>query len=144
MYKYKYGGSTGKTFQLVEASDLIVVRTKEPGDVREQSLSRSARSIMAGMIPVAAFPEANVTIYKVIPNRSRGATQLRNEARKELSKEKNIQYAGRVLKDSTSGRIVIYTENFFVQFKDDLKKSECRAILKEVGLKIKGLLFVLR
>ena len=137
MYQYKYGGKEGATFNLVEAKDLVVVRTKESTPIEETSMSAQSRSLVPSLLPVAAFPEANVTVYKCVPTGENSATALRNTVRRTLSQEENIRFAGRVLKDPGTGSIVVYTENLYLQFKPDLKKKDCKAIMKKFGLKEK-------
>ncbi len=137
MYSFTYGGKTGETFQLAEAKDLIVVRTVDDAPLDELSLSTQSRNIVPSLQPIAAFPEANVTVYRAIPTAEKSATALRNAARKSLSKEEGVRFAGRVLKDPTTGGIVVYTENLYLQFKADLPKKRCEAIIKEYNLKLK-------
>jgi subtilisin family serine protease len=137
MYQYKHGGKEGTTFQLVEAKDLVVVRTNEATPIEEISMSAQARSLVPSLLPVAAFPEANVTVYKCIPTGERSATTLRNTVRRTLSQEEGVRFAGRVLKDPGTGSIVVYTENLYLQFKADIKKTVCEAIMKKFGLEVK-------
>lgn len=140
MYQYQYGGKKGLTLQLTEASDLVVVRTKEPTNVKSLTLSENSKRLLPKMMPVVSFPEANVTVFKCIDKASRsmgGGMKLRNQVRKEFNQEASIHFAGRVLKDAKSGEPVIYTENFFIKFKDSITKAECKKIIKEERLRIK-------
>ncbi|MBI1225013.1 MAG: S8 family serine peptidase [Bacteroidetes bacterium] len=137
MYQFTYGGKNGETFQLAEAKDLVVVRTKDDAPLQELSLSTQSRDIVPSLLPVAAFPEANVTVYRAIPNGEKSATAMRNAARKNLSQEEGIRFAGRVLKDPDTGSIVVYTNNLYLQFNPDLSKKNCEAILKKYNLKVK-------
>ena len=139
MYQYKYGGKKGKTFDLVEAQDLVVVRTKKPTGTNNgaEDLSKTSRDLTSRMIPIVKFPEANVTVFKCVNKGSRSSTGLRNTIRRQLKEEKSVKFAGRVLKDRKSGEPVIYTENFFLKFKDSITKKECKALIKECGLVIK-------
>ena len=63
--------------------------------------------------------------------------RLRNRVRRNFKNEKNIQFAGSVLKDAKTGEPVIYTENFFVKFKDKIATAKCTQIIKKLGLEIK-------
>ena len=128
MHTFKYGGKDGKTYQLVEAKDLVVVRTEHDVELRQLSLSKSSRSLLQGIIPVAAFPEANVTVYRcvVTPENETGES-LRNKIRRSLNQEDGIRFAGRVFKSAKTGTIFIYTENFFLKFKDEVKKGALRS-----------------
>ncbi len=137
MYQYVFGGKEGTVFRLVEAKDLVVIRTKEAMPIAELPLSSMARDLVPSLLPVAAFPEANVTVYKCIPAGEESATSLRNAVRQTLSKEENVRFAGRVLKDPDTGSIVVYTENIYLQFKASLKKEDCLAIMEKYDLKLK-------
>ncbi|MFK7983635.1 MAG: S8 family serine peptidase [Saprospiraceae bacterium] len=141
MYQYQYGGKKGLTLQLTEASDLVVVRTNKPIDVKDLALSSTSKRLLSKMMPVVSFPEANVTVFKCIDKRKSrstgGGMKLRNEVRKNFNQEKEIRFAGRVLKDAKSGEPVVYTENFFVKFKDKTPEKECEAIIDGLGLCVK-------
>lgn len=142
MYQYTYGGKQGQSFQLVEAKDLVVIRTKEALPLSQLSVSGTARELLPALIPVSAFPEANVTVYKCLPAAGRSSEGQRNAIRRTLKQEESIRFAGRVLKDPASGAIVVYTENLYLQFDPGLPASRCEAIMKEKGLKVKeGLTF---
>lgn len=138
MYTYKYGGQDGTTYQLVEAKDLVVIRTEKEVELRDMTMSKTARSLLSGLIPVAAFPEANVMVYRCVSMRETTTPEnLRNNIRRKLNQEEGIRFAGRVLKDVKTGTIFVYTENFFLKFKDDIKQERCEAIIKKMGLTIK-------
>ncbi|HFA49727.1 MAG TPA: peptidase S8 [Bacteroidetes bacterium] len=137
MYQFTYGGKKGTSFQLVEAKDLVVIRTKEAAPINEIQMSGQARDLLPSLLPVAAFPEANVTVYKCVATEDAAPTVMRNAIRRTLNKEDAVRFAGRVLKDPATGVIVVYTENLYLQFKDGLKKKDCKAIMKAHGLKVK-------
>ncbi len=142
MYAYTYGGKQGQKFQLVEAKDLVVIRTREAAPLSQLSMSGTARALLPALVPVSAFPEANVTVYKCLPTAERSPEGQRNAIRRTLKKEESIRFAGRVLKDPATGAIVVYTENLYLQFDPELPARRCEAIMKERGLKVKeGLSF---
>lgn len=129
----KYGSKSDPGFRLEESPDLIAVRT------------RSTRSALgAGPVPtpaaaalgdgelVAAFPDAGVEVYRVPV----GARPM--EARKAtLRASPDTRFAGSVLVRPKSGEPVLYTENLYVKFRDDLDTDECEAILQQAGLTVK-------
>jgi hypothetical protein len=129
----KYGSKSDPGFRLEESPDLIAVRT------------RSTRSALgAGPVPtpaaaeladgqlVAAFPDAGVEVYRV----PAGARAL--EARKTaLRAAPDTRFAGSVLVRPKSGEPVLYTENLYVKFRDDLDPDDCEAILRDAGLTVK-------
>lgn len=137
MFHYTYGGKKGTTFQLVEAQELVVIRTTEALPLEALPLSSESRNLIPNLMPVAAFPEANVTVFRCMSVDERTPMQVRNAVRKTLPNDKSIRFAGRVLKEPNTGGIVVYTGNLYVQFKADTAKSECRKIIKSFGLKVK-------
>ena len=137
MYKFKYGGKDGEEYTLVEAQDLVVVRTEIEQELNKMDMSSESRSLVPNLLPIASFPEANVKVFKIVNNEPEKVLSLRNVIRKSLSKEEGIKFAGRVFKDQKTGTIFIYTENFFVKFKNEVSEEDCLALLKKFELEIK-------
>lgn len=133
MYTYQYGDIK---YQLVEAKDLVVVRTTEDVSLEELSVATTSRSLMSQMVPIMAFPEANVTVYKIVESSPDKIVSLRNTIRRQLKTEDEVIFAGRVLKDPRTGSVFVYTENIFVKFKDDLSSAACEAIIAAHQLEI--------
>ncbi|MDX2067484.1 MAG: S8 family serine peptidase [Haliscomenobacter sp.] len=136
MYSIRYGGRDGQLIQLVEAPDLVVVRTQTGKSLSDLNLSDASREAASTLSPVAAFPEADVVVYKILEAKRSLAKTLRNTIRRLFKKEPSIRFAGRVLKDAQTGSIYVYTENFFVKFKDETSQELCETILKEHKLEI--------
>lgn len=134
MPKYHYNG---KSYQLVEAQDLVVIRTEVSTALEDVSMGRSARQLLPNLMKVGGFPEANVNVFKCIDKDSRNVVKLRNKVRKEFSEEEKVAFAGRVLKDKATGIVVIYTENFFIKFKDEVSVERCQEIIKKHNLENK-------
>jgi subtilisin family serine protease len=133
MYKYHYSGQENT---LVEARDLVVVRTVSGETLQELDMSTDSRDLVPKLLPVVAFPEADVTVYKIVGSTPDKVVSMRNTMRRMLSAEANIRYAGRVLKDPKTGTIYVYTENVFVKFKDGITKAKAKEIIDSVGLSI--------
>lgn len=136
MYSIRYGGREGQLIQLVEAPDLVVVRTQTGKSLADTHLSEASREAAAALLPVAAFPESDVVVYKVVEAQRRLVKTVRNTIRRLFKKEPSIRFAGRVLKDAETGVIYVYTENFFIKFKDEVPTERCEAILKEQQLEV--------
>ena len=136
MQTFTYGGRDGQTYYLTEAPDLVVVRTTG-GNLIDHPMSSTSRNLMPHLIPIASFPEVDVTVYRVVCSDDQSAVQIRNNLRSSLSQEGFIRFAGRVLRDQKTGTIFVYTENIFVQFSPDHSEAECRKILEEHGLQVK-------
>ncbi len=136
MYSYKFGGKDGSTFDLDIADDLVVVRTKKNKTLSDAIKSKSAKNTLAQLAPIAQFPEAGVSVLQCRQAKDR-LLRLRDQARQLFKKEKDVQFAGRVLQDVNTGAPVVYTENFFVKFKDHLSNAKSRAILNKYDLQVK-------
>ncbi len=141
MYKVKYGGKTGKTIELVESPDLVAIRTKDNQSLESLNISLRSRELIQDSTEVAKFPEAGVTVRRVNQEDDSGlesSMSKRDETRTALKQEENIRFAGRVLQDSESGEVMLYTENFFVKFKDSLLEVECLKLIEKYNLRIKN------
>jgi len=141
MYTIRYGGKKGKSYSLTISDEHLAVRTRDRkaavSDVpfERTPISEKARVLLKGFDLHARFPRAGVEILKA--RVQRGSRSLRDRARAVLKKEPQIEFAGRVLCDPKSRTPVLYTENLFVKFDDDLSKSACRKLLKSHGMIIK-------
>ncbi|HIP68672.1 MAG TPA: peptidase S8 [Chromatiales bacterium] len=135
-YAVTYGGKQGKSVKLVLSDEYVVIRTKKRTPLTRTSLSQRGRKLVSPLERVAFYEDAGVEIYKC-DGRGEKARKSRNRIRLLLKREDEIHFAGRVLCDLKSHFPVVYTENFFIKFADDIKPSTCRRILKKHGLKIK-------
>jgi subtilisin family serine protease len=95
-------------------------------------ISARARDLLRYFDVEWTIPSAGVEIL-----RSTGGVELRDAARDVLKAEDAVRFAGRVLVDPASQAPVVYTENFFVKFNDDLDDDECRRILDSYKLSVK-------
>jgi subtilisin family serine protease len=142
MYKVKYGGKNGKTINLVESPDMVAIRTKGNKELENTAVSRESRELIAQTTEVTTFPEAGITVRRVAPTEglesAKATVNLRDETRAALKQEDNIRFAGRVLQDAKSGEVTLYTENFFVKFKDSVPEKDCLALIDKYHLKIKN------
>jgi subtilisin family serine protease len=137
MYTYQLGGKDSPALELEEAQDMVAVRTEQAKDIQELGLAGAALQQMAGTVEVAAFPEANVTVYKFVDEKRGDALAQRDAARATLNQTPGVRFAGRVLIDPATGEPVVYTENLFVKFFDQTKVQRCEEILAAYNLKIK-------
>ncbi len=131
---YQYGGKRGKRRQLVEDEGLLVVRTKSRRPLQRSTLGKPALALMESFDTVVQYEDAGVEVLRV--SESRGRSALRDKARRALSKASDIEFAGRVLTDSGSDNPVLYTENLFIKFQEDVRASTAKKILKSAGLRI--------
>lgn len=136
MYSYQYGGKTGSRYQLEEAEDLLVVRTKEHKSIKDAVVSTATHNLLSQLHPVAEIEAADVTILQCRANK-KDLVHLRDKVRSALKQEKNIRFAGRVLREQNKGQPVVYTENLFVKFSDSLEPSNCEKIISDHGLTLK-------
>lgn len=142
MYKVKFGGKNGKTIKLVESPDMVAIRTKGNKDLENVAVSRESKDLIDQTTEVAKFPEAGITVRRVAVSGELESTQttvgLRDETRAALKQEENIRFAGRVLQDADSGEVMLYTENFFIKFKDEVPEKNCLDLIAKFKLKVKS------
>jgi subtilisin family serine protease len=138
---YRFGGKTGRSFPLKESIEHVVVRTANRMPLTadnvfaEVRLSGAARQLVRECHCDTRFEEAGVEILKV--NRTRATRALRDQVRATLKKEPAIEFAGRLLTDIPSGAPVVYTENFFIKFHDNISPRICAHIIKSNRLEVK-------
>ena len=136
MYSYRHGGKEGSPQYLEVADDLVVVRTKDNKKLSEAIKSKKGKTILSQLSPIVPFPEAGVTVLQSKASQRRLA-HLRNQAQEQLKKETGVRFVGKVLRDNEQGTPVLYTENFFVKFKDTLNEQACKKLLKKHKLTVK-------
>ncbi len=117
-----------------ESDGLVAVRTvtrrAARGSPTEAApLKRESLEVLSEFELIARFPFAGVDVLRA--KRGRNAKSLRNEARRTLKKDRAVQFAGRVLIDRRSKAPVLYTENCFVKFEDDVKPREIKRLLEK-------------
>lgn len=132
--KTKLGKKSEPAISLKKSDDLIAIRT------------RSTRSINAGPVPSAAaaevkdgelileFPEAGVEVYRVKVGKNGKSLESRKQ---RLRMMPDIRFAGGVMTDEVTGEPVIYTENIFIKFNDEVDPEDCKKIIAEADLTIK-------
>ncbi len=136
MFTCMYGGKKGEPIQLEVADDLLVVRTRKNKSLQEAIRSAKGKNVLGRLFTVARFPEAGVSVLQGRQTRQR-QVRLRDHARQVFKQEKDVRFAGRVLRDVHTKSPVVYTENFFVKFEDHLSSARCRSLLKKYRLQVK-------
>jgi subtilisin family serine protease len=132
MYGYRYGGRKGRLHELELDDTLIVVRTHSRSPLRDARLSPRARQVLADLEPVARFHDAGVEVLRLRSARRRRAA--RAEGLALLRSDPDCRFAGRVLRDAKTGVPVVYTENFFIKFADDVSPAVARRLIGDRGL----------
>ncbi|MBL4631603.1 MAG: S8 family serine peptidase, partial [Paraglaciecola sp.] len=136
MYSYQYGGKAGSRYQLEEAEDLLVVRTKQHKSIKDAVDLVATKKLLSQLLPIAEIEAADVTVFQCWGSQ-KDLTHIRDQARSAFKKEKNIRFAGRVLREPHKGKPVVYTENLFVKFSDDLGSKACEQLISQHGLTVK-------
>ena len=130
----RFGGKKGKLFKLRMSDNIMVVRTRSRRTVRETQLSTAAREILSHFDSLFAIPEVGIEVLRCSARRA--VRSSRDKARTALKQEPSVRFAGRGLCNA-SGRPVLYTENLFVQFRENCTKSSVKRILKSFDLTAK-------
>jgi subtilisin family serine protease len=141
VYSVRYGGKTGKRYRFTISNKHVVVCTNSrdasptEGPIDGARVSAEAHAILNKFELVTRFREAGVEILRA--KDARGARSLCDSARTVLKREPEIEFAGRLLVDPSTGNPVIYTKNLFVKFDSEQRASICRKHIKDHGLIIK-------
>jgi subtilisin family serine protease len=131
-----YGGRAGTALELDYSDEFVAVRTLRRSPLERTPLSRGARAVIADLAPVTRFSSAGVDVLHT--GSGRDARRKRDRARTVLKKEPEIRFAGRVLAESTAQQPVVYTENIFVKFHDDVPRRTCLAAIGRHELTVKS------
>ena len=121
----RFGGKKGKPYRLRMSDDIMVVRTQGRRTVRETQLSSKARDLLSNFDPLFAIPEVGVEVLRCSARRA--VRSARDKARIALRREASVRFAGRGL-CSASGRPILYTENVFVQFQEQCRKTSRNSV----------------
>src|SRR5829696_8358078 len=133
MPEVTYGGENGKTAELEVDPDLVAVRARRGGSLREGPVRGREAALLNEMDTVLSFPEVGVEVYR----RRERASRSMEEMRRELHESPATRFAGRVLVDEHSREPAVYTENLFVKFYEGTNRDQCLAVLREAGLIVK-------
>jgi subtilisin family serine protease len=128
-----FGTKDEPGFELIESSELIAVRTRSRRPVR--GVGPVARPTTAEVVDgtlVATFPDAGVEVYRV-PATARSL----DDRKQALRGAPDVQFAGSVLVHPDTDEPVLYTENIYIRFREDLDADDCEAIIRGAGLTVK-------
>ena len=135
---YRYGGQRGKAYELNTSDDYMVVRTSSRKSLfsdrpyEAAAISPQSRRLLSRFDRVTQFRAAGVEVLRTKTREN--ALQIRDEARKQLKAEDEVQFAGRVLVEPSSQCPVIYTENLFIKFQSRTAESTCQELIERYGL----------
>jgi subtilisin family serine protease len=133
MITVQYGGKAGQSFQLANAKSLLVVRTHSRNLPVHATLTPKARNAISRLTPILNMPAPGVQVFAA----PRGSPDNVRRARVALKGQPGIQFAGTPLMDPVSGAPVVFTENAFIKFREDVAESKCRQLLARHKLTIK-------
>lgn len=133
MPQVTYGGRDGVTTTLVVDPDLLAVRTRSGRSLRAGPVQAPEAALVDDMDRVFAVPEAGVEVY-----RRRAEAPSVAALKEALAEAPDTRFAGRALVDPDSGEPVLYTENVFVKFRDDVPDTEAVAALEAEGLTVRS------
>ena len=131
MLTYRYGGKKGRQYGLQPSTDTIVVRSESGHLPVNTTLSPKGRRTLDNLTALVDVPDAGVQIFAA----PKGAAAQR--ARAVLKREPELRFAGRALREPKSKTPVIYTENAFVKFYEDVSESRRLELLKKYKLAVK-------
>ncbi len=136
MYTYTFGGKSGKKYILHESTDMVAIRTRSARSIKSAVSSSVGKKALKDFDLVLEFPEADISVYRIRES-IKDPTTLRDKARMALKKEPELRFVGKVLVEADGRTLVLYTENIFIKFHDDVSAEACEKIIKDNDLKIK-------
>jgi subtilisin family serine protease len=128
-----FGTKNEPGFELVESPDLIAVRTRDRQPVLGIGpVPQPTASEVGDGDVVLSFPDAGVEVFRVPPEK-----KSIEDRKRDLRAVPAVQFAGSVLVNPDSGKPVVYTENLYIKFREDLDPDDCEAIIRDAGLTVK-------
>lgn len=128
-----FGGKEGEKVQLEVDPNLVAVRTRSGRSFRAGPVAGPEAATLEDMDLVLDFPEVGVEVYRRPNRRAPSVAQVKAA----LAPAPDTRFVGRVLVDAKSGEPVLYTENLFVKFRDDVAEESARRVLLDAGLTVK-------
>jgi subtilisin family serine protease len=130
MVSCRFGGSTGDRLDFQARGDLLVVRSQRRGAKQDLSpLARGSREAMGALRPLFGFPSAGVGVYAAPEGDSAELASV-------INADPEVQFAGQGLRDQFDAPVV-YTENVFIKFADQVSPSHAERVLSRAGLTVK-------
>jgi len=136
MYAYTFGGKNGTRHVLHESTDMVAVRTRNSRDLKSAVISEKGKKALKNLEVVMEFPEADITVFKARDS-VKDRLSARNKARSVLKREPELRFVGKVLVEEDGKTVVLYTENIFIKFHDNIRIETCEKILAQNNLAIK-------
>lgn len=128
-----FGRKNEAGFELTESPELIAVRTRSHRSIRGVGpVSPPTAAEVADGSLVASFEDAGVEVYKV-PTNARSLA----DRKQTLRDAEDVQFAGSVLVYPDTDEPVIYTENIYIRFREDLNSDDCETFIHESGVTVK-------
>lgn len=129
MVSCRFGGVDGFQLDLEDRGDLVVVRSNRRGARHDVSpLSRRSFTALDQLTPLFGFPASGVGVYAAPEGDA-------EELAVVLHEDPEVQFAGKGLRDQY-GAAVVYTENLFVKFLEEVPASRCEDTLQGLGLSV--------
>src|SRR3712207_9266958 len=98
MPEVTYGGENGKTVELEVDPELVAVRARRGGSLREGPVQGREAALLNEMDPVLSFPEVGVEVYR---RRERSSRSM-EEMRRALQASPATRFGGRGRVEKTS------------------------------------------
>jgi subtilisin family serine protease len=128
-----FGGKSGEQVRLEVDPNLVAVRTRSGRSFRHGPVSGPEAAALQDLDLVLDFPEVGVEVYRRPGRKARSVAQVKNA----LAPASDTRFVGRVLVDAQSREPVLYTENLFVKFRDQVEEEAARRVLLDAGLTVK-------
>ncbi|CNH08928.1 subtilisin/kexin-like protease [Yersinia aldovae] len=120
-----------KIISIIKSAHTLVIRMHQEADFSKMMLSAISDNAIKYKV---LFNVVSANTYVVSID---APTDKVSEIKKIIANNKTVRFAGYGFKTEKNKEPIIYTENIFIQFNDDLAESECEKIIHEHKLAIK-------
>ncbi|MDI3275597.1 S8 family serine peptidase [Pseudomonas sp. AL03] len=131
MEEVNFGKKHSHSFFLQKSQELIAVRSQAGKKLASALCCEQAHQAIGDSERVMHIEDADVQVFKLPPDSDLSK-------RKALLRElPDVRFAASVLVDPLTQEPVLYTENIFLKFTDQLTPTQCLVTLNELGMTIK-------
>jgi subtilisin family serine protease len=135
-----FGGRRARPYKLTTNDDMVVVRTMRRSTLGAAGLSSQTRVMLDDFQVHTRFREAGVEVLQSKP----GAGGDSDAARRLLTAERDVRFAGRALSQPKQARMppeardpIVYSENLFVKFDPSLSGRAVQSLFSRYKLRVK-------
>ncbi|CNI98906.1 peptidase S8 [Yersinia frederiksenii] len=119
-----------KTLSIIKSDDMFIIRMRQGKDFAAMMHKVMKKNTQYRVI----FTLASADVYVVDIQCNKNKT---DELKTAIAANGDVRFVGYAFKTERNKEPIIYTENLFIKFNDDLTEDECKTIISQYNLTIK-------